>query len=289
MTNIATKDSIQLRIAELWRYPVKSMAGEQLTEAKLGPLGLPGDRRFALRDLESGKIISAKQPRLATALLGCSARYVDEPGAAEQNDHGVVAVTVGGREYDTSEPGPLNEALTQLLGRAVRIEAATTKDEVYESYWPEIDGLALSNVTTDLPIAMSTNKGTFNDLAALHLVATSSVDHLCTLLPGSVITNRRFRPNILVSNTPTSGFVENDWAMKSATIADTGISFGLASPRCVMTTVAQADLPRDPAVLQTLARENKLEFAGFGNFACLGVYAEVTQGGMIRIGDTIEM
>ncbi len=277
-----------LPIAELWRYPVKSMAGEQLTEAKLGPLGLPGDRRYALRDLESGKIISAKQPKLATALLGCSARYIEEPGDTE-HDYGVVAVTVSGHEYNTSEPTPLNDALTQLLGRPVRIETATTNDEVYESYWPEIDGLALSNVTTDLPIAMSTNKGTFNDLAALHVVATSSVNHLCTLLPDSVITTRRFRPNILIDTEPTNGFVENDWATKNATIADAAIAFGLASPCCVMTTVAQTDLPRDLAVLQTLARENKLDFGGFGNFACLGVYAEVTKAGVIRIGDTIEM
>jgi uncharacterized protein len=284
-----SNESSSLRIAELWRYPVKSMTGEQLTEANLGPLGLPGDRRYALRDLASGKIISAKQPKLATALLGCSARYVEEPGDAAQHDHGVVAVTIDGREYNTSEPEPLNEALTHLLGRAVRIETATSNDEVYESYWPEIDGLALSNVTTDLPIAMSTNKGTFNDLAALHVVATSSVDHLCTLLPNSVITTRRFRPNILVSNTTTSGFVENDWATKSAVIADAEIAFGLASPRCIMTTVAQTDLPRDLAVLQTLARENKLDFGGFGNFACLGVYAEVTKSGVIRVGDLIEM
>jgi uncharacterized protein len=282
-----SNESNSLRITELWRYPVKSMGGEQVTEANLGPLGLPGDRRYALRDLESGKIISAKQPKLATALLGCSARYVEEPGDSAQ--HGVVAVTIGKREYNSSEPEPLNEALTQLLGRAVRIETATTNDEVYESYWPEIDGLALSDVTTDLPIAMSTNKGTFNDLAALHVLATSSVDHLCTLLPDSVIATRRFRPNILVSNIPTSGFVENEWATKSAAIADAGIAFGLASPRCIMTTVAQTDLPRDLAVLQTLARENKLDFGGFGNFACLGVYAEVTKPGVIRVGDLIEM
>jgi uncharacterized protein len=280
-----------LRIAELWRYPVKSMIGERMTAATLGPLGLPGDRRYGLRDLESGKIISAKQPKLATALLGCSARFVEEPGADDHGvvDHGVVEVTVNGRAYNTAEPEPLNEALTQLLGRAVRIEPATTNDEVYESYWPELDGMALSDVTTDLPIAMSTNKGTFNDLAALHIVATGTVDHLRTLLPGSAITSRRFRPNILVETTEAKGFVENNWATKTAMIADAAIAFGLASPRCVMTTVAQNDLPRDLTILQTLARENKLDFAGFGNFACLGVYAEVTTPGTVRVGDTLSM
>jgi uncharacterized protein len=288
MTDHATTPATPLRIAELWRYPVKSMAGEQLTQAKVGPLGLPGDRRYALRDLETGKIISAKQPKLATALLGCSARYVEEPGDAE-HDHGVVAVTVGGREYNTDESEPLNEALTQLLGRAVRLETATANDEVYESYWPEIEGLALSDVTTDLPIAMSTNKGTFNDLAALHVLATGTVDHLRTLLPKSVITTRRFRPNILVESGATGRFIENDWATKTARIADAAIAFGLASPRCVMTTVAQAGLPRDLTVLQTLARENRLDFGGFGNFACMGVYAEVTAAGNISVGDTIEM
>ena len=42
-----------------------------------------------------------------------------------------------------------------------------------------------------------------------------------------------------------------------------------------MTTVAQGELPRDLAVLKTLARHNRIETAGLGNFACLGIYAEV--------------
>ena len=59
------------------------------------------------------------------------------------------------------------------------------------------------------------------------------------------------------------------------------------SPRCVMTTVAQGDLPRDLEVLRTLARHNRIETPGLGNFACLGIYAEVVRPGRVAVGDPL--
>jgi uncharacterized protein len=266
-------------VSEIRRYPVKSMQGELLDRVSLTPLGIAGDRTFGLRDVASGKILSAKVPKVGVALLTCSART--EVG-------GRVIVTVDGREFEAGSPD-LDAALCRLLDRDVRVEQATGGDEVYESYWPEIDGMALSDVTTDLPVAMSTEKGTFVDLAALHLVATSSVAHLQTLNPALELSMDRFRPGIAIETVPADGFVEKEWVQRTATIGRATIALGTESPRCIMTTLNQRDLPRQPAVLQTLATHNRTDFGGFGNFACLGIYGEVSATGEIAVGDGVSL
>src|SRR5439155_24964121 len=65
-------------IRALWRYPVKSMLGEELDAADLSEGGVVGDRAYALRDRETGKVASAKHPKLWPNLLACRAAVVDE-------------------------------------------------------------------------------------------------------------------------------------------------------------------------------------------------------------------
>ena len=159
----------------------------------------------------------------------------------------------------------------RYLGSRVHLESTVAGDETYESYWPEIEGLALSDVTVDFPIAMSTAKGTFVDLAALHVITSSSVRHLARLAPQSEITTARFRPSMVFDlDADIDGFVENSWAERTARVGESRWQFGPASPRCVMTTLAQQGLPDDRGVLQAIATHNRLEMPGFGNFACLG-------------------
>ena len=64
------------RVAAIWRYPVKSMGGEQIPGCLLGPRGIPGDRGWAIRDESAGEIRGAKK---LPQLLLCAARYVEEP------------------------------------------------------------------------------------------------------------------------------------------------------------------------------------------------------------------
>ncbi len=267
-----------VHVAEVHRFPVKSMGGERLDSVALDSLGIAGDRRYAVRDLDTGKVLSAKRPSVSSVLLNCGAR-TDGPN---------VLVRVGDSEFDAGDGDGIDAALSGALGLRAHLDNAAADDEMYESYWPEMDGFALSDVTVDLPIAMSTEKGTFVDLAALHLVTTSSLAHVRRLAPESVIDIERFRPSLLLDiGEPVDGFVENDWVGRRARLGSAVIEFGSASPRCVMTTLAQGDLPEDHQVLRTLAHHNRLEFAGFGDFACLGIYAEVTEPGEVRVGDTL--
>jgi uncharacterized protein len=267
------------RVQVINRYPVKSMQGEQLDSVRLDSLGIAGDRRFALRDITTGKIVSAKLPKLGIPLLTCA--------ATTDGQTSDVTVMVGNLPFPVLG---CDVVLSELLGRAVRMEAATTADEVYDSEWPEIEGLALSGVSLDLPIAGGTGKGTFADLAALHLLTTSSIATIAKHARTSTVRADRFRPSILIdSGTAADGFVENDWVGRTATIGEAVITFGAASPRCIMTTLPQGDLGRDPRVLQTIAMHNRRDYGGFGDFACLGIYAEVTEPGMIRTGDAVTL
>jgi uncharacterized protein YcbX len=279
MSNDVTVGSV----AEIWRYPVKSMGGDRLPEATIDAAGIPGDRRLALRDLGSGKILSAKQPRVANALLDVDTDVDPATGA--------VTITVGGRTIDTTDREAAEAALSEHLDRPVRLESSVADDDVYESYWPEVPDVLLSDVSIDLPVAMSTAKESFVDLAALQMVTTASLAALAALAPDSEIVTRRFRPSLVIDTdtdgTGVTGFVENEWRGRSARLGDAAITFTDPSPRCVMTTVAQGDLPRDLEVLRTLARHNRIETAGLGNFACLGIYAEVVRPGRVAVGDPL--
>ena len=93
----------------------------------------------------------------------------------------------------------------------------------------------------------------------------------------------RFRPNVVVAVDDATGFVENDWVGHALRFgAEVQASVFLAAPRCVMTTLAQPDLPRDHGVLQTIARHNRFDIPGLGPSSCVGVYALVTTGGTAR-------
>ncbi len=77
-------------VAALWRYPVKSMQGEQIDAAAITARGIVGDRAYAIVDLETGFVASAKHPRKWSALFACRAAFVEEPqpgAAAADFDH----------------------------------------------------------------------------------------------------------------------------------------------------------------------------------------------------------
>jgi uncharacterized protein YcbX len=275
-------------VSAISRFPVKSMAGESVVSTPMDSLGIAGDRRWALRDVGCGKIVSAKQPSVGRVLLACAARLADDTSAVEPPE---VIIDIDGEEFSSTDGPAVDERLTALLGRPVALVPAVSSSEVYESYWPGLDdGLALNDLTIDLAIAGGAAAETFVDLAALHVLTTSSLAYLQRLTPSSVIDVARFRPGLLLDlDEDVDGFVENGWSGSEVRVGSATLRFGAASPRCVMTTLAQAGLPDDKAVLQTLATHNRRDFGGFGDFACFGVYAEVIGTGTVTVGDRVEL
>ncbi len=128
----------------------------------------------------------------------------------------------------------------------------------------------------------------FVDVAPLHLITTASIRALADSADGLDVDIRRFRPSLLIDTPSNGGFVENEWKGRTLRIGSAEVTVLIPAPRCVMTTLAQPALKREPAMLEALARVNRQENA-FGTFACLGVYARVDISGQVRVGDGVKM
>lgn len=275
------------RIDALYRYPVKSMLGEQIDATVVGERGLLGDRAYALIDQETGKVASAKNPRRWGALLGCRAEFVEEPLSGSELPP--IHITFPDGTTIQSDDPNANESLSRVVGRAVRLETQAPEGAVMEQYRPPVDGISdpQADTVTDEVVAVVAS-GTFFDAAPLHVVTTSTLARLAELAPASEFPAQRFRPNVVVEVDGAHGFVENDWVSRSVSLGpDVSASVFLAAPRCVMTTLGQPDLARDPGVLQAVARHNRFDIPGLGPSSCVGVYALVTTGGTARVGDPV--
>ncbi len=258
-------------VVSLWRYPVKSMMGEELNAADIGSGGLLGDRAYALVDRSDGKIASAKNPKKWPGLFSFRAvlTAVPKPGASMPP----ARITLPDGTLVSSDQSGTNEILSVALQREVALLADVRAAQA-EEYWLDIEGLDKRDTVTDFEIP----EGTFFDAAAVHLLTTATLDRLRELYPQGRFEARRFRPNIVVE-TPAAGFVENEWIGKVLSIGDqVRLSITGPCPRCVMTTLAQGDLPHDTGILKTAVKHN-----GAG----VGVYAAVVQGGRVRRGDHV--
>jgi len=131
--------------------------------------------------------------------------------------------------------------------------------------------------------------GTLNDLAAMHVLTTSTLATLAAEHPGGQWDARRFRPNIFFDDGNEAGANgEDGWIGQDLQIgAGPRIHIVASTLRCIMTTLGQADLTRDPEVLRTMARSNRRPFGEFGLFPTAGAYAEVVTPGAVRVGDSI--
>ena len=263
-------------VVSLWRYPVKSMMGEELNAAEVTDRGLLGDRAYALRDPSNGKVASAKHPRKWAKLFDFRAAFAESPRAGEKLPS--VRITLPNGGIVTSEQRDLNKVLTNALGREVTLATAAPETPSLEEYWPDMDGLAHRETVTDEAMPA----GTFFDFAVAHVLTTATIDRLRELYPQGRFEVRRFRPNIVVQPAAAEkDFVENAWVGHTLVIGDeVRLNVTGPCPRCVMTTLPQGDLPRDPGILRTAAQHNQVN---------VGVYAAVLRGGTIRRGDPVRL
>lgn len=260
------------RIVAIWRYPVKSMLGEELNATVVTDRGLLGDRALALVDAETGKVASAKNPRRWPTLFDFRAAYVEPPGADRPPP--AIRITLPDGQTLTTDQPDATARLGAAVGRPVRLGRPTTGAATAEGYWPDHDWLAQRDEVFEFPLPTET----FFDCAAVHLVTTATLDRLRILSPAARFEVPRFRPNFVIEPTDgAEGFVENDWIGKTLTLGEVQLRIDGPCPRCVMTTLSQSSLPKDPTVLRTAVRENG------GN---VGVYASVLRGGSVRRGDS---
>jgi uncharacterized protein YcbX len=267
-------------VVGLWRYPVKSMMGEELNAAEVTDRGVVGDRRFAVIDSSTGKVAGAKNPWKWGNFFDFRAAYIEPPQSGSKLP--AVRVTLPNGTVVTSDQPDLAQVLSRALGREVGFAEAPGSGESTgaqaEEYWLDMPGLDHRDTVTDWELPA----GTFFDLAIVHLLTTATIDRLRELYPAGRFEVRRFRPNIVVSTGPdTHGFVENDWIGRTVAIGDeVRLRISGGCPRCVMTTLPQGDLPRDRGILHTAAQHNQTN---------VGVYGDVIVGGTIRRGDPVTL
>jgi uncharacterized protein YcbX len=286
-------------VRALWRYPVKSMLGEQVDAADLSEGGIVGDRVYAIRDKETGKVASAKHPKLWPDLFGCRASFVDQPRAGEGLPP--VRIDLADGSSVLSDADDVDTVLSRFFGREVELARSAQNGYTIDQYHPDEPdydpeghrdevveaelGAAFFNAR-GLPSAVP--EGSFFDLFPVSVLTTSTLDRLGELEPGIQWDERRFRMNVIV-DTPAQGYVENDWPGHTLAIGDeVKLGVALRDPRCVMPSLAQPDLPRDPGILKALVRHNRLDVAGMA-YPCAGVYAVAEATGMMRTGDSVTL
>jgi uncharacterized protein len=228
---------VDATVAELWRYPVKSLLGEQLHEVLVEERGVVGDRLYAVTD-RSGKLGSGKTTRRFRRLDG-----LFDLRARSEGERPFVTLP-DGREF-AAGAAELDAFLSERYGDELRVLRE--------------DGVP------------------HHDAAPLHLLTTSSLRWLDDILPASRIDVRRFRPNVLL-DAAGAALVEDAWVGRSFALGGVVVRVVERTERCVMTTHAQSELPKDPAVLRAVTELNDV---------CVGVYASVEQPGLVRVGDTL--
>lgn len=276
-------------VRRLWRYPVKSMAGEEITETAVAALGLPGDRAWAVRDAAADKIRSAKK---FPGLLMCAARSLEEPAAGQS--HRVEVTLPSGAPFEAGSE-ELDRQLSALAGQSVSLNPLRPVEDL-DAYRaaplgpdPLMEIRQVLALEPDEPIpdfsimpaelrGFASPPGTHVDAAHVHLLSTSSLSRFSMMLDDAADV-RRFRPNFLL-HTPEAGFPEQAWCGHRIRIGTVVLEVQVPTIRCAMTTHEQPGLEANPRVMRTLVRETK---------QYMGVYARVLEQGKVAAGDTVEL
>jgi hypothetical protein len=281
------------RVREIWRYPVKSMAGERLEQAEVDSAGIPGDRGWAVRDEVRGGIRGAKK---IAGLMRCGARYLEPP----------TRESVGAPEISLPDGSKVR---ANAPDAAERVSSAV---EAKVTLWPLLPADALAHYRRGAPdhadmltelraifgrmpdeplpdlsklprelFEYESPLGTYFDAYPLLVLTTATLDKLAKAAPASRVDVRRFRPNFVIETaTGLEGYVDADWAGRRLRIGGLEIEGTIACPRCVMVTHGFADLPRDTGLLRTIVRDADQN---------VGLYARPNGSAQVSVGDEVAL
>jgi uncharacterized protein len=280
-------DELVGTVAELWRFPVKSMRGEQLSEVAVTERGVLGDRAYALIDVDTARVVSAKSVKLFPGLLNCKAKFVEPPG--QEGGSPAVQISLPDGQAVRSDSGDVDSVLSAYFRRNVSLRQSAPEDFTIRMLKEPIP------VAIEMPWSRRNSGRHCLPLLGwslrfpLALLTSSTLTRLSELQPQTRFDLRRFRMNIILK-TKRPGFVENDWVGHALGLGNGAkLNVALLDPRCVMTTLAQDDLPQDTDVLRTLVRHNRVQLGELGQFPCAGVYAVVAAPGTVQTGDQVTL
>jgi uncharacterized protein YcbX len=276
-------------VKEIWRYPVKGMAGEKIDQCSISDMGLVGDRTWALRDIKRQEIQSCK---FRPELLLCSA------SSREHTEDPNVDITFPDGTTLGSDDPAINDHLSELVGHASTLERLEP-DEDYSFFyrykgakqgWLEElkDTFAREDDEpfpdfSSLPPEVEeyvTVPGSFYLVSPFHMITTATLNYFKQKLPEADWSIERFRPNLVIeTNAETHGLVEQHWINTQIMIGQAKIDCTATAPRCGAITRRQKDLPFDKSMLRTVIKEAEQN---------LGIYGSILADGVIHIGDQVK-
>lgn len=271
-------------IERIFRYPVKSMLGEELDGAKLGLNGIPGDRAWGVRDEMRGDFFVGKR---SASLMSCSAWY------AKADDFIPRIRLPNGENFRADEKGAA-ERVARVVGREVTLwpvvpearqatpqDGLSLEDEMRDLLARE-EGEAMPDFSQPSPelLEIYARNGPFFDAFPLLLLTRRSLESLAQASPDVDMDVRRFRPNLLIDTSEAGAFPEQEWIGRRIGLGGATLRVHSTCVRCVMTTHGFAEVPKDSRVMRTLVKETE------GN---LGIYAGVEGPGQVRRGDPLTL
>ena len=247
-----------MQLVGLWRYPVKSMQGESLAVAEMGPSGIIGDRRWGVQVVDSGRILSAKREGRLLMARAATAETVRISLPSGQCFSGVGSST--------------DAALSSWLERPVHlVEADRGTTPTFESQADETNDASATVTWQGLP-------GAFVDSSPVHLLTTAALRAMRCQRPDLDWQVERFRPNLVV-DVPGDERVEDAWVGRRCTVGDVELEIVKPCRRCVMVTRAQpCGVERQLGVLSYLSETA----AG-----TLGVLGRVVRSGSVRLDSAV--
>ncbi len=236
------------RISAIFRYPVKSMAGELLEVARLGWHGIDGDRRFAFRRLSD----TSGFPWLSASKLPELLLYKPFGLASNANIR-------NGEQLPTHVRTP--------DGKEYELRSEELREELSRRYGSNLE-------------LMNLRSGIFDEasVSAINPVTVQAIERES----GRVVDLRRFRPNVVIETKSGEPFEEDKWVGRTVIFGEgdgaASVRFTMRDERCVMVNLDPDTVERDSAVMKTIVRMNE-------NYA--GVYGTVVQAGELRVGQVV--
>jgi uncharacterized protein YcbX len=272
--------SVELKVGtirSLWRYPVRSMRGEELESVGITSRGIVGDRCYGVVDVDEGCCAeSSYQPGRWAALLRGVAAFDSEPSA------GAAPPPIKIQFDDGSEMSSNDPAISAWLSDQLGHAASLLRDEdaggaSIAGGVAEIRGAA-QTLEPDAASAGTPARG--YDRAPVHLVTTASLLAASGIHAEGQFVPARFRPNIVLDcEAGIDGFIESDWVGRTLAVGEE-LRLEISEPceRCSVPTLPQGDLVRDRKILSTITKHNATN---------MGVYARVAEPGSVRLGDLV--
>ena len=280
-------------VSQLWRYPVKSMGGEQIESAGIDQNGVAGDRGWVIR--EGGENRTARQvPRL----LQCAARYVETPSAERRSPQ--FEVTLPDDETLASSGDDFEQRLSSVLGREIAVLPLHPAEDL-DHYRrppadPSVDQMAsmrevfgleegdpfpdLGDIPLDILAQFTSPPGTYFDAFPIHIMTTASLDTLAAAGGGDDVDVRRFRPNVLIDTGEAEGLLEVEWNGRRLRMGEVVIELKTTTVRCSIPAHAQRNFGSSRAVGRALIEQTKQH---------LGSYCHVLESGSVNVGDAVEL